>query len=87
LYAARTAKPWFLAEAVKKCEIGVASGNKTIEYAFWVDIWSFRDGLEVHDWPNLERVKEVFKEGAETVRRSEDELMFFPTKDVPNLTI
>ena len=87
LYAVRTAKPWFLAEAVKNYEIGVASGSKTIEYAFWVDIWSFRDGLEVHDWPNLERVKEVFKEGAETVRRSEDELMFFPMKDVPNLTI
>lgn len=87
LYAMRTVKPWFLAEAVKNYESGLAPGSKAIEYAFWVDIWNFRDGLKVYDWPNVERVKEVFKEGAEATGRSEDELLFFPMKDVPNPTM
>ena len=87
LYAFRTSKPWFLTEAVKNCENKLTPGIQSIKYAFWVDIWNFRDGLTVHDWPDVERVKEVFKEGAEAARRSEDELMFFPMNDVPNLTM
>jgi hypothetical protein len=87
LYALRTAKPWFLAEAVKNYESRLATGSKSIGYAFWVDIGSFQDGLKVHDWPNVEKVKEVLKEGVEATRRSEDELVFFPMNDVPNLTM
>jgi len=87
LYALRTAKPWFLTEAVKDYGSKLSPGSKTIEYAFWVDIGSFRDGLKVHDWPNVERVKQVLKEGAEATGRSEDELVFFPMNDVPNLTM
>jgi len=87
LYALRTSKPWFLAEAVKNYERKLTPGSKSIGYAFWVDFWSFQDGLKVHDWPNVERVKEVLKEGAEAARRSEDELVFFPMNDVPNLTM
>jgi len=87
LYALRTAKPWFLTEAVKNYERGLPSGSKSIEYAFWVDIGSFQDGLKVYDWPNVERVKEVFREGAEAARGNEDELVFFPMNDVPNLTM
>ena len=87
LYALRTAKPWFLAEAVKNFESRLAPGSKSIGYAFWVDIGSFQDGLEVRDWPNAERVKEVLKQGAEATRRSEDELVFFPMSDVPNPTM
>ena len=87
LYALKTAKPWLLTEAVKNYERRLPSGSKPIEYAFWVDIRSFRDGLVVHDWPNVERVKEVFKEGAEAAGRSENELVFFPMNDVPNLTM
>jgi len=87
LYALRTSKPWFLSEAVKNYESRLATGSKSIGYAFWVDIGSLQDGLKVHDWPNVERVKEVLKEGAEATRRSEDELMFFPMSDVPNLTM
>jgi len=87
LYALRTSKPWFLAEAVKNYESRLVPGSKSIGYAFWADIGSFQDGLKVHDWPNVERVKEVLKEGAEVTRRSEDELMFFPMNDVPNLTM
>ncbi|KAF9649487.1 hypothetical protein BDM02DRAFT_3186247 [Thelephora ganbajun] len=86
LYALRTAKPWFLAEAVKNYE-RLASGSKPIGYAFWVDIGSFQDGLVVRDWPNVERVKEMLKEGAEATGKSEDELIFFPINDVPNLTM
>jgi len=87
LYALRTTKPWFLTEAVKNYERGLPPGSKSIGYAFWVDIGSFQDGLKVHDWPNVGRVKEVFREGAEATRRSEDELVFFPMNDVPNLTM
>lgn len=87
LYALRTSKSWFLSEAVKNYESRLAPGSKSIGYVFWVDIGSFQDGLKVHDWPNIERVKEVFKEGAEATRRSEDEFMFFPMNDVPNLTM
>ena len=87
LYALRTSKPWFLAEAVKNYESRLAPGSGSIGYAFWVDIGSFQDGLKVHDWPNVERVKEVLKEGAEATRRTEDELVFFPMNDVPNLTM
>lgn len=87
LYALRTAKPWFLAEAAKNYGSKLTPGSKSIGYAFWVDIGSFQDGLKVHDWPNVGRVKEVFKEGAEVTGRSEDELVFFPMSDVPNLTM
>ena len=83
IYALRTAKPWFLTEAVKNSD----RGSGSIGYAFWVDIGSFQDGLKVHDWPSVERVKEVFKEGAEATRRSEDELVFFQMNDVPNPTM
>jgi hypothetical protein len=87
LYALRTVKPWFLTEAVKNYESGLTPGSKSIGYAFWVDIGNFHDPPKVHDWPNIERVKEVFKEGAEATGRSEDELIFFPMNDVPNLTM
>jgi len=87
LYALRTAKPWFLTEGVKNYERGLPSGSKSIEYAFWVDIGSFQDGLKVQDWPNVERVREVFREGTEATRKNEDELVFFPMNDVPNLTM
>jgi len=87
LYAMRTSKPWFLAEAVRNHESRLAPGSKSLGYAFWVDIGSFQDGLKVHDWPNVERVKEVLKEGSEATGRSEDELVFFPMNDVPNLTM
>ena len=87
LYALRTSKPWFLTEAVKNYKNGLAPESRSVGYAFWVDIWSFRDGLKVRDWPNVERVKGVLKEGAEATRRSEDELVFFPMNDVPNLTM
>ena len=87
LYALRTAKPWFLAEAVQNYERGLPSGGKSVEYAFWIDTGSFQDGLKVYDWPNIERVKEVFREGAEAARRDEDELVFFQMNDMPNLTM
>ena len=87
LYALRTAKPWFLAEAVKEYESKLAPGNKSVGYAFWVDVGSFKDGLKVHDWPDVERVKQVLNEGAGATGGSEDELMFFPMNDVPNLTM
>lgn len=87
LYALRTAKPWFLAEAVENYKRELPPGSKAIEYAFWVDIGSFNDGLLFHDWPNVERVREVFKEGAEAVGGSVDDLIFFPMNDVPNLTM
>ena len=87
LYALRTSKPWFLSEAVKNYEGRFESGGKSIGYAFWVDVGSFQDGLRVYDWPDLERVKGVFEEGAEAAGRNEDELMFFPMNDVPNPTM
>lgn len=87
LYALRTAKPWFLAEAVKNYEGELAPGTEAVGYAFWVDVESFRDDLHVHDWPNVERVKEVFKEGAEATGKSEDELIFFPMSHQPNPTM
>ena len=87
LYALRTAKPWFLMEAVKNYEAKLASGGKSVKYAFWVDIESFRDGLKVHGWPDAERVEDVFREGAETTGKSKEELLFFPMNDVPNLTM
>jgi len=87
LYALRTAKPWFLAEAVKNYESRLTPGSKSIGYALWVDVGNFQDGLKVRDWPDVGRVKEVLKEGAEVTRRSEDELIFFPMDDVPNLTM
>ena len=87
LYALRTAKSWFLAEAVKSYESKLAPGRGSVGYAFWVDVGSFQDGLKVRDWPNVERVKEVLKEGAEITGKSEDELVFFPINDVPNPTM
>ncbi|KAF9783976.1 hypothetical protein BJ322DRAFT_1067874 [Thelephora terrestris] len=87
LYALRTAKPWFLTEAVKNYERELASGSQSIRYAFWVDVGSFYDGLKVRGWPNVERVESAFREGAETTGRSEGELIFFPMNDVPNPTM
>jgi hypothetical protein len=87
LYALRTAKPWFLVEAAKNHERELAPGSNPIGYTFWVDVRSFHDGLRFHDWPNAERVKEVFRVGTEATGKNEDELIFFPMAYVPNLTM
>jgi len=79
LYAVWSSKTYFLREAL----LTMQSAGMKIEYAFWNDAGSFREKQDYADWPNLERVDEIFTKGAELSNMRKDELFFMPMWDIP----
>ena len=54
-----------------------------VEYVFWSDAGSFREKQDFAYWPDLERVDEIFTQGANVSSLNKDELFFMPMWDVP----
>lgn len=76
LYAVWNAKPYFLEEALKN---QLTSSADQYSYAFWNDGGSFRSAHEYKDWPDQERVQDIFGEHPETI--------FIPINWPPNTSM
>jgi len=79
LYAVWSSKTYFLREAL----LNMQSAGMKVEYAFWNDAGSFRLKQDFAYWPDLERVDEIFTQGANMSNMHKDELFFMPMWDVP----
>jgi hypothetical protein len=79
LYAVWSSKAYFLREGL----LNMQSAGMIVEYAFWNDAGTLRQQQDFADWPALERVDEIFTEGAEMSGMHKDELLFMPMWDVP----
>ena len=79
LYAVWSSKAYFLREGL----LNMQSAGMIVEYAFWNDAGTLRQQQDFSDWPALERVDEIFTEGAELSGMHKDELLFMPMWDVP----
>ncbi|KAH7921432.1 hypothetical protein BV22DRAFT_998305, partial [Leucogyrophana mollusca] len=82
LYAVWNAKPYFLDEGLKNSN---KAREGEYEFAFWIDAGSFRDSHSYVDWPDHEKVKEVWnglKEMQES-GTSDRELILIPMWDAP----
>lgn len=88
-YASENAKVFFLAEALRQAP-------STYKHAFYVDASSFFDHSPESfvSWPDSERVDEVWREGVQAVRDSEDndnvkaeELLFVPVRRLPDVSM
>jgi hypothetical protein len=80
LYAVWSAKNYFLREAL----LNMQSAGMNVEYVFWNDAGTFREKQDFTNWPALERVDEIFTEGATRSRMHKDELFFMPMWDIPH---
>ena len=78
-YAGWSSKIFFLREAL----LNAQSTGMDVGYVFWNDAGSFREQQDFTDWPALERVDEIFAEGAKLSGMHKDELFFMPMWDVP----
>lgn len=74
LYAVWNAKPLLLNEAVKE----MRGQGQVYDYAFWVDAGSFREEHSFQEWPDAERVEEVFDQSGKG-----GEAILFPIFDPP----
>ena len=79
LYAVWSSKTYFLREALSNMQ----SAGMNIEYVFWNDAGSFREKQDYSYWPGLERVDEIFTQGANLSSVDKDELFFMPMWDLP----
>lgn len=79
LYAVWSSKTYFLREAL----LNMQSAGMTVEYTFWCDAGSFREKQDFVNWPALERVDEIFTQGANMSSMHKDELFFMPMWDIP----
>ena len=79
LYAVWSSKTYFLREAL----LNMQSAGMDVAYAFWNDAGSFREKQDFANWPALERVDEIFTQGANLSSMDKDDLFFMPMWDVP----
>jgi len=79
LYAVWSSKTYFLREAL----LNMQSAGMKVEYAFWNDAGTFREKQDFAKWPALERVDEIFDEGAKLSKMRKNELFFMPMWDMP----
>ncbi|KAL5513823.1 hypothetical protein ACEPAH_4224 [Sanghuangporus vaninii] len=93
LYAIWAAKPFLLAEALRRLrddrgltELGLKNTDN-IEYAFWSDAGSFRRTHTYASWPDLARLDEVWKDGETLSGMKKDEIVFFPLQHLPDVSM
>ena len=91
LYAVWAAKPFLLAEALRRLSTGegqeMKDGADNVEYAFWCDAGSFRRTHTYAAWPDLARLEEVWKDGEVLSGMKKEELVFFPLQHLPDVTM
>ncbi|KAF5355469.1 hypothetical protein D9758_006310 [Tetrapyrgos nigripes] len=76
LYAVWNGKAYYLDEALKN------SVNE-YEYVFWTDAGSFRREHFYEDWPDYDRVEELWEEGSKMSGMRKEDLFFIPTAEAP----
>ena len=79
LYAVWSSKTYFLRKAL----LNMQSAGMAVEYVFWSDAGSFREQQDYTYWPGLERIDEIFTQGANISNTDKDELFFMPMWDYP----
>ena len=79
LYSVWNAKPFFVDNAIRVME----SKGKTYDYVFWSDGGSFRDTHVYKNWPDPNRVDEIWQEGSRLSGTKEEDLLFFPMQYPP----
>jgi len=77
LYAVWNGKPYYLDEAVK-------NSPAKYDYAFWNDGGSFRVNHKFENWPDANRIDEVWEEGSRLTGLSKEDLLFFPMWSPPH---
>lgn len=80
VYAAGNAKPYLLAEALRRSE----ANGKSPKYIFWVDAESFGGRHAYKDWPSVERLDEVWVEGRREGGARLEDMFFIPAWEMPH---
>lgn len=83
-FAMRTAKIYFLKQALDDVQGNSAPADKKYKYAFWINFDSFPENHVFKAWPDPFRVEKVWNDGAELSGRAEEDLIFMPLKGLPN---
>ncbi|KAJ7707135.1 hypothetical protein B0H16DRAFT_1266329, partial [Mycena metata] len=83
LYAVWNAKPFFLDKGVQ----ALSRAGRDYDYAFWNDAGSFRTSHKYQDWPDPERIREIWEEGSVLTGEKEDDLLFFPITGLPDASL
>ena len=80
LYSVWNAKPFFVDNAIRV----MATKGKTYDYVFWNDGGSFRGDDNVYkNWPDPNRIDEIWKEGSRLSGTKVEDLLFFPIQYPP----
>jgi hypothetical protein len=80
LYSVWNAKPFFVDNAIRV----MASKGKTYDYVFWNDGGSFREINVYKDWPDPNRLDEIWQEGSKLSGTKAEDLLFFPIQHPPS---
>jgi hypothetical protein len=79
LYSVWNAKPFFVDNAIQV----MASKGKTYDYVFWNDGGSFREINVYKDWPDPDRLDEIWQEGSKLSGTKAEDLLFYPIVQHP----
>ena len=79
LYSVWNAKPFFVDNAVRV----MASKGKTYDYVFWSDGGSFREINVYKNWPDPDRLDEVWYEGSRLSGTKAQDLLFYAIQYPP----
>ena len=79
LYSVWNAKSFFVDNAIRV----MASRGKTYDYVFWNDGGSFREDSVYKDWPDINRLDEIWQEGSKLSGTKAEDLLFFPIQYPP----
>ena len=79
LYAVWNAKPFLLQTAVRN----LADEKRLYDYAFWNDAGSFRRNHVYENWPDPERIEQVWEEATVLTGKDKNDLLFFPIFQLP----
>ena len=79
LYAVWSAKPFFVDNAIQV----MASRGKIYDYVFWNDGGSFREINVYKDWPDPNRLHEIWEEGSKLSGTKAEDLLFYPIQHPP----
>ena len=79
LYSVWNAKPFFVDNAIRV----MANRGKTYDYVFWNDGGSFRKINVYKDWPDSNRLHEIWEEGSKLSGTKAEDLLFYPIQHPP----
>lgn len=80
VYAVRNAKPYLLAEGLRRSE----ANGKSPKYVFWIDAEGFEGGHAYKSWPSVERLNAAWEEGRREGGARLEDMFFMPTWEMPH---